>query len=132
MRQASSGSPPLHLETGSHRIGAGVLADPSNIALIAQVEAAVIGIDQIFQGGGITDAGHAQQAEVLLGDARIVVVVNHHQMVRRPRLGRDRLQRLGQFVGTPVRRRDAATGLMTAAVVDPWGTVLELTEGLRK
>jgi hypothetical protein len=41
------------------------------------------------------------------------------------------LERKGIPLATPYRR-DEATGLAVASIVDPWGTVLELTEGLRK
>jgi catechol 2,3-dioxygenase-like lactoylglutathione lyase family enzyme len=41
------------------------------------------------------------------------------------------LERKGIKLATPYRR-DEATGLAVASIVDPWGTVLELTEGLRK
>jgi catechol 2,3-dioxygenase-like lactoylglutathione lyase family enzyme len=41
------------------------------------------------------------------------------------------LERKGLKLATPYRR-DEALGVATATIVDPWGTVLELTEGLRK
>jgi hypothetical protein len=41
------------------------------------------------------------------------------------------LERKGVRLATPYRR-DESLGLAVATVVDPWGTVLELTEGLRK
>lgn len=41
------------------------------------------------------------------------------------------LERKGIKLATPYRR-DEALGIAVATIVDPWGTVLELTEGLRK
>jgi catechol 2,3-dioxygenase-like lactoylglutathione lyase family enzyme len=41
------------------------------------------------------------------------------------------LERKGIRLATPYRR-DESLGLAVATVVDPWGTVVELTEGLRK
>jgi len=41
------------------------------------------------------------------------------------------LEAKGIALKTPLRRDDA-TGLEVATIVDPWGTVLELTEGLRR
>jgi len=41
------------------------------------------------------------------------------------------LERKGIELAKPYRR-DEALGLAVATIVDPWGTVLELTEGLRK
>jgi catechol 2,3-dioxygenase-like lactoylglutathione lyase family enzyme len=41
------------------------------------------------------------------------------------------LERKGLKLATPYQR-DESLGLATATIVDPWGTVLELTEGLRK
>ncbi|HUQ54010.1 MAG TPA: VOC family protein [Gammaproteobacteria bacterium] len=41
------------------------------------------------------------------------------------------LERKGLKLTAPYRR-DESLGLATATIVDPWGTVLELTEGLRK
>jgi hypothetical protein len=40
------------------------------------------------------------------------------------------LEAKGIKLATPLRR-DEALGLDVATIVDPWGTVLELTEGLR-
>jgi catechol 2,3-dioxygenase-like lactoylglutathione lyase family enzyme len=42
----------------------------------------------------------------------------------------DRLKAKGIPLTTPYRR-DKALGLATATITDPWGTVIELTEGLR-
>jgi 4-hydroxyphenylpyruvate dioxygenase-like putative hemolysin len=41
------------------------------------------------------------------------------------------LERKGIKLASPYRR-DAELGVAVATIVDPWGTVLELTEGLRK
>jgi catechol 2,3-dioxygenase-like lactoylglutathione lyase family enzyme len=41
------------------------------------------------------------------------------------------LERKGIRLATPYRR-DESLGIAVATIVDPWGTVLELTEGLRK
>ena len=41
------------------------------------------------------------------------------------------LERKGIALATPYRR-DESLGVAMATIVDPWGTVLELTEGLRK
>ena len=41
------------------------------------------------------------------------------------------LERKGIALATPLRR-DESLGLQVATIVDPWGTVIELTEGLRK
>jgi hypothetical protein len=40
------------------------------------------------------------------------------------------LERKGIRLVTPYRR-DESLGLAVATIADPWGTVLELTEGLR-
>ena len=41
-----------------------------------------------------------------------------------------RLESMGVTFGTPYRRN--ADGIATATLMDPWGTVIELTEGLRR
>ena len=41
------------------------------------------------------------------------------------------LERKGIALTAPYRR-DESLGIAVATIVDPWGTVLELTEGLRK
>ena len=41
------------------------------------------------------------------------------------------LQAKGIALATPLHR-DEALGLSVATIVDPWGTVIELTEGLRR
>ncbi len=42
------------------------------------------------------------------------------------------LEAKGITLASPLRQADELGGIATAAIVDPWGTVIELTEGLRE
>ena len=42
------------------------------------------------------------------------------------------LEAKGITLASPMRQADELGGIATAAIVDPWGTVIELTEGLRE
>ncbi len=42
------------------------------------------------------------------------------------------LEAKGITLASPLRRTDELGGIATATIVDPWGTVIELTEGLRE
>ncbi len=42
------------------------------------------------------------------------------------------LEAKGITLASPLRRTDELGGIATATIVDPWGTVVELTEGLRE